>query len=200
MIMYQHKKRVLMGILAAGIITTTISILGMAKVFNFAAAQFQVPFQTQPRLQQQQPSAATTTAAAPTGGPPCNGCITTQNLANGAVTNPKLAVPSVATGNIANGAVTSDKLAAGAVSLNAVHVSSGFVGLSPGDRTIVSADCPTGTIVTGGGYSISQPGGNSLYVEISDRADTSQSWLVKVSNVGSSGQAIAATAVCTSIH
>jgi hypothetical protein len=193
-----------MGILAAGIIATTIATLGIAKVFNFAAAQFQIPLHTQARLHQQQPSATAS------GGPNCNGCVTTQNLANGAVTNPKLAVPSVssanigtgqvATGNIADGAVTSAKLAAGAVSLTAVHVSSGFVGLSPGDRTIVSADCPTGTIVTGGGYSISQPGGNSLYVEISDRADTSQSWIVKVSNVGSNGQAIAATAVCTSIH
>jgi hypothetical protein len=31
----QPKKRVLMVILAAGIITATVSILGMAKVFNF---------------------------------------------------------------------------------------------------------------------------------------------------------------------
>src|SRR5690242_1211665 len=113
MIMNQPNKRVLMGILAAGIIVTTIATLGIAKVFNFAAAQFQVPFQTQPRLQQQQqPSAATTTATAASGGPNCNGCITTQNLANGAVTN--------------------QKLAAGAVSLTTLDAASNLVNVPPG--------------------------------------------------------------------
>ena len=36
-------------------------------------------------------------------GPNCVGCITTKNLANGTVTNPKLATPSVQSANIGAG-------------------------------------------------------------------------------------------------
>jgi hypothetical protein len=130
LLMITPQKRVLIGILIIGIITATITRLAVTNVLSLAAAQIQVPFQTQPRLpQQQQPSATTTTSSTSSGsfGPGCVGCVTTQNLANGAVTNPKLAVPSVssanigtgqvATGNIANGAVTTTKIASGAVSI-----------------------------------------------------------------------------------
>ena len=185
--MNQPKKRILMGILAAGIITATISILGMAKVFNFAAAQFQVPFQTQPRLQQQQqqPSAATTTAIAPTGGPNCNGCITTQNLANGAVTSPKLA--------------------AGAVSLTVVNpftTSSNLVSVPPGHFAEAVASCPTGTVATGGGYSMPfDAAANNLNVFISyPVVGPPSGWKADAFNHGSSDEGFFAVANCASIH
>jgi hypothetical protein len=177
--MNQPKKRVLMGILAAGIITATISTLGMAKVFNFAAAQFQVPFQTQPRLQQQQPSAATTTATAASGGPNCNGCITTQNLANGAVTNPKLA--------------------AGAVSLTTLNTASNLVNVPPGRFAEAVASCPTGTVAIGGGFSMPfDAAANNLNVFLSGPA--SSGWKADAFNHGSLDEGFFALATCASIR
>src|SRR5215831_3318005 len=66
-------------------------------------------------------------------GPNCVGCISTQNLANGAVTTPKIAP--------------------GAVSTTTQEVASGITFIDPtapnGNATV---QCPTGTVVTGGGF------------------------------------------------
>jgi len=71
--------------------------------------------------------------AGPPFGPNCVGCISTQNLANGAVTTPKIAP--------------------GAVSTSTTTVGSPFTIVSPGQIRGATALCPPGTVVTGGGHS-----------------------------------------------
>jgi hypothetical protein len=95
-------------------------------------------------------------------GPNCVGCISTQNLADGAVTNPKLATGSVlsanigagavATPNIADQAITTPKIAPGAVSITPQTVENATGIIPPGGFGTAIATCPHGTILTGGGY------------------------------------------------
>jgi hypothetical protein len=140
----------IIAILAIGALvgaTTTTVISGGLKPSNLALAQLRVPFLPQRPLVQaplQQP--LTTTASTSGGGsfgPNCNGCVTTQSLANGAVTTPK----------IAPGAVTISTTEVAGPSIHMVNA--GEYGLS-------SAFCPSGSIVTGGGYSISNGAGYSV--------------------------------------
>jgi len=166
------------GILVGAATSATIIIAGL-KPFNLALAQLRVPFLAQPRVQaplqqpflaqpgvqaplQQQPLATTTSSGSGSFGPNCVGCITTQNLANGAVTNPKLGPLSVSsanigagqvgTGNIADGAVTTQKIAHSAVSVSTTRVEGQPVTITPGGFNVALANCPQGSIVSGGGY------------------------------------------------
>lgn len=201
--MVTPQKRVLIGILVAGIITATITTLAVTKVFNSATAQFQVPLQIQPRLQQQQPAAAATNTG-PSFGPSCTGCVTTQNLANEAVTNPKLAVPSVssanigagqvATANIADSAVTTQKIASGAVTLSSTSVSGNAITVAPGIGNGDTVSCPSGTIVTGGGAQL------STGLELVDSFGRGNNWAANAFNPTSSSLTMIVVAECTSIH
>jgi hypothetical protein len=214
--MITPQKKVLIGILITGIITATITTLAVTNVLNSAAAQIQVPFQGQPRLpQQQQPSAATTpTTSTSSGsfGPSCVGCVTTQNLANGAVTNPKLAVPSVstanigagqvATGNIANGAVTTAKIAAGAVRITTADVFGPDISIAPGEIGTTRANCPTGTVVTGGGYVSHNPQVHA-FISLGQKAETgdpADHWSIEAINPSPGDADLTAHAICTTIQ
>jgi hypothetical protein len=184
------QKRVLIGILTTGIITATITTLAVTNVLNLAAAQIQVPFTrqptqqlpqqflppaTSPRLQQQQPVApATTATASSSGGPNCNGCVTTQNLANGAVTTPKIAP--------------------GAVSITVQSVGQSKQ-VGPGETTSEDAICPAGTVLTGGGFSLS----SNVVVSLSS-AGTFNNWHVAVTNTSGSPGSFEVVAQCATMH
>jgi len=100
-------------------------------------------------------------------GPPlkanCVDCITTQMLTNASVTNPKLASGSVlsanigagavATPNIADHAITTPKIAPGAVSLRTQETVSKEATVQPGQFVGLKVQCPSGWVVTGGGFS-----------------------------------------------
>jgi len=82
-----------------------------------------------------------------------DGAVTSEKLASSAVTTPKLAADSVATGKIEDGAVTGAKLAP-AFSAQLVKDVAYVTKASATDGTdekSVTAECPTGKQVTGGG-------------------------------------------------
>lgn len=86
-----------------------------------------------------------------------NGAVTESKLFNSAVTNSKIGPNAVATGKIQDGAVTSTKLAAGLLAQLVKNVSY-VTAVSPSNEEdkpkSVTAQCPTGKQVTGGGARI----------------------------------------------
>lgn len=86
-----------------------------------------------------------------------NGAVTETKLFNSAVTNSKIGPNAVATGKIADGAVTSVKLASsllGQLVRNVSYVSATSVSNAEDKPKSVTAQCPTGKQVTGGGARI----------------------------------------------
>jgi hypothetical protein len=159
--------KLIVVIIAAGVIASTITMLGAPKVLA-ATAQIQIPSQSQQQLpvqqvpQQQQQSSGPATGVTPAAaggngnGPNCDGCVTTQNLADKAV--------------------TAQKIAPGAVSLSTQEIKGNIVRLTPGTSGESEADCPAGTSVTGGGFT----SGNVLVLERSSRSDqgNGNGWVV----------------------
>jgi hypothetical protein len=84
------------------------------------------------------------------------GVVTEGKLKNGAVTESKLAATSVAAGKIQNGAVTSAKLASSLSAQLAKNVSYVIKASASdaSDSKTVTAECPSGKQVTGGGASV----------------------------------------------
>jgi hypothetical protein len=138
-------------------------------------------------------------------GPNCVGCISTQNLANGAVTNPKLATGSVLSANIGAGQViapniadhniTTQKIAPGAVSISTMQVQSNLVTVPPNTTSGVTASCPSGSVVTGGGYNSTQPAG-----QVVDTNANGNGWVVFLYNPTSGNISMLAYATCATIH
>lgn len=88
-----------------------------------------------------------------------NGAVTESKLFNSAVTNSKLGPNSVATGKIADGAVTSAKLAPsflGQLVKNVSYVTESS-GIIPISSETITAQCPAGKRVIGGGARIVGP-------------------------------------------
>lgn len=86
-----------------------------------------------------------------------NGAVTESKLFNSAVTNSKIGPNAVATGKIQDGAVTSPKLAPSLLTLLAKNVS--YVNKASGAASAtspqsVTAECPAGKQVVGGGASL----------------------------------------------
>jgi len=182
------------GILVGAATTATIISAGL-KPFNLALAQLRVPFLAQPRVQaplqqqpflaqpgvqaplQQQPLTTTTSSSSGSFGPNCMGCITTQNLANGAVTTPKIA--------------------AGAVSITTQRVDSSNVNIPAGHLNDEAfAFCPSGSVATGGGYTIS----SNLVVTNDTATIPPTGWLVVAANPSSQAGVLSANVVCTTVH
>jgi hypothetical protein len=85
-----------------------------------------------------------------------DGAVATDKLANGAVTNSKLGADALTSGKIQDGAVTGAKLAPGFLSQLVKNVTYVPI-LGESDATspkVVSAECPAGKQVTGGGARI----------------------------------------------
>ena len=82
-----------------------------------------------------------------------SGSVTTEKIANGAVTNPKLGTDSVTAGKIQNGAVGSASLSPAFLSQLVRNVT--YVGKASETNATspkaITADCPTGKQVVGGG-------------------------------------------------
>jgi hypothetical protein len=205
--------KLIVVIVAAGIIAATITMLGTPKVLNMATAQLRVPFlpqQQQPVQQQPNGPATTATTTSTSGnGPNCVGCITTQNLADGAVTNPKLGPLSVssgnigagqvATGNIADQAVTTSKLASGAVTMTSQSIGL-LSGVAAGATQEAVAQCPTGTIATGGGYAIA-PGADIQVIHTSPAGlgASNTAWSVLVHNSDTTSSEFVVDVVCAKL-
>src|SRR5215469_14245947 len=134
-------------------------------------------------------------------GPNCAGCISTQNLAN--VTNPKLAPGSlsstdigasqVTTPIIADQAVTTPKVSHGALFMNTVDVIGPSTQLAAGTDGFAIAVCPSGTVVTGGGYFA---GGSTVIIM---HTTAPNNWLVEAI-AGPTSTTLTAIAKCASIH
>jgi hypothetical protein len=172
-------------ILAAGILigaATTTTVIGAGiKPSNFALAQLRFPFQTQPRVQaplqqQQRPLTTTSTSGGGSFGPSCARCVTTQNLANGAVTTPKI-VP-------------------GAVSISTTHVVSQPVNIAPESTGGAHLECPSGTVVTGGGYN-----SNIGTIVFGSLMNDINGWVVNAFNPSSTDTIqVVASATCATVH
>jgi hypothetical protein len=124
-------------------------------------------------------------------------------LANGAVTNPKLAPGSVSsadigagqvtTPNIADQAVATPKISHGALFMNTVDVIGPSTQLAAGTDGYAIAVCPSGTVVTGGGYFA---GGSTV---ITMHTTAPNNWRVEAI-AGPTSTTLTAIAKCASIH
>jgi trimeric autotransporter adhesin len=98
-----------------------------------------------------------------------NGAVTEAKLFNSAVTNSKIGPNAVATGKIQDGAITSPKLAAGLLAQlikNVTYVNKASGAVSATSPQSVTAECPAGKQVIGGGARM-LPGDASV-VQITD--------------------------------
>jgi hypothetical protein len=175
------------AILAIGILvgTTATIVSASLKPFNLALAQLRVPFMPQQSgvqapLQQQPITAASSGGGG--GGPNCSGCITTQNLANGAV--------------------TTAKIAPGAVSIFTTTVEGDPTDVNPGASVSSTVTCPSGYTVTGGGFLLGlNPNGGLLQVVRSVPVVTGVGWTAEVRNTSTEqGSGFEAFAECATIH
>lgn len=115
--------------------------------------------------------------AGPPFGPNCVGCISTQNLANGAVMTPKIAP--------------------GAVSINTEEFTSPNVVVQPNTSGVATVQCPSGSVVTGGGYVID----HNLPVQGNRQPGVGPNgWEVLVFNTLSEPIRMNALATCATIH
>jgi hypothetical protein len=94
------------------------------------------------------------------GGTPEDNSVNSATIVDGEVTSADIGDGQVTTADLANGAVTQDKIASDAIQLT-THRVSNFGGVAAGIVLSVSASCPSGEILTGGGYSM-----NSLGLEV----------------------------------
>jgi trimeric autotransporter adhesin len=98
-----------------------------------------------------------------------NGAVTEAKLFNSAVTNSKLGPNSVATGKIQDGAITSPKLAASLLAQlvrNVTYVNKASGAVSATSPQSVTAECPAGKQVIGGGAKLIA--GDALIVQQTD--------------------------------
>jgi hypothetical protein len=98
-----------------------------------------------------------------------NGAVTESKLFNSAVTNSKLGPNAVATGKVQDGAITSPKLAAGLLAQlvkNVSYVNKASGAVSATSPQSVTAECPAGKQVIGGGARVLS--GDASVVQITD--------------------------------
>ena len=98
---------------------------------------------------------------------------------------------AVKSSDIVNGEVKAEDLASGAVKPNVQRVQGDITTLAPGSQYQSTAQCPAGTIVTGGGY--------DAFPDVSVYRNSPQdgdSWLVVADNQGSIDVSLTAYALC----
>ena len=134
-----------------------------------------------------------------------NGAVTESKLFNSAVTNSKLGPNAVATGKIADGAVTSAKLASSLSALlvkNVSYVSKASGAASATSPQSVTAECPAGRQVVGGGAKI-VPGEATTVVQMTEStpfvgADSKRTGWTAAAKTSEAGKtfAVEAVAIC----
>jgi hypothetical protein len=78
--------------------------------------------------------------------------VTSGKIADGQVFSSDIAAVTIGSSDIADSAVTSSKLAGGAVKPNVHRVVGNTITIAPGTAGDATADCPAGTLLTGGGF------------------------------------------------
>lgn len=131
------------------------------------------------------------------------GSVTTEKIANGAVTNPKLGADSVTAGKIQNGAVGSASLSPAFLAQlvkNVVYVNKASLANTSEEVKTVSAECPTGKQLVGGGARVL---GAATKVAVTESAPildaekrTSWSAAARAIDTEASAWAIEAHAIC----
>lgn len=131
------------------------------------------------------------------------GSVTTEKIVNGAVTSSKLGTDSVTAGKIANGAVGSTNLAPSFLAQlvrNVTYVGKASLSNNTEESKSVSADCPTGKQVVGGGARIV---GSTTTVAVTESAPTisgekrtAWSAAARAISVEGSAWAVEAVAIC----
>ena len=105
--------------------------------------------------------------------------LTTSDIADDAVTSPKIKNGEVNTDDLANDAVTSSKIANGAVTLEHRQVTKEFNCCSPGSSSTIHATCADDEVVTGGGYEAAGgPGGSHAVIFSGQQASFPKDWVV----------------------
>ena len=105
--------------------------------------------------------------------------ITTSDIADDAVTSPKIKNGEVNTDDLANDAVTSSKIANGAVTLEHRQVTKEFNCCPSGSSLTIHATCADDEVVTGGGYEAAGgPGGSHVVISSGQQSDSPKDWVV----------------------
>jgi hypothetical protein len=103
--------------------------------------------------------------------------VTSGKILNGQVASVDIGTGQVASVDIGTGQVATADIASGAIQLSLSRQTSDAAALPPGAAAIVTVECPSGTILTGGGYS----GGDPVIVTENLPADPDR-WWVKAHN------------------
>jgi hypothetical protein len=113
------------------------------------------------------------------------------DIVDGEVKTADLANNAVTSGKIKNGEVKTEDIAGGAIQPKVHIVRSPGIEVGVGDAESVNVDCPSGEIVTGGGFVT----GAGIIIEASYPLDEN-TWRVYADNVGGGVQGFSAYAVC----
>jgi hypothetical protein len=127
--------------------------------------------------------------------------IGTKDMANGAVTNSKLAANSVSSNNIADSSVTLSKLGSDVpFHIDTEDVSQAINSVAPGESVGLSVKCPTGSAATGGGFSTNPlaPVGVSLDHGYHNAAGN-MVWQVNITNTNAFNVQFVVTAMCSKL-
>jgi hypothetical protein len=136
-----------------------------------------------------------------------NGEVRTEDLANGAVTNAKIANGAVTTtkisdtngvqsGDIVDGTIQEQDIADGVIpsggQLEVHRVHGDAITLGPNEASTARVDCPSGEILTGGGFN----GGYFNTHVINSSPLDADTWIVVVYNEGPADAQMDAVALC----
>jgi hypothetical protein len=115
---------------------------------------------------------------------------------NGPTASTAVAIKQIGTNDIANGAVTQAKIAHGSVSIKVAGVSGPLNSIPAGASADMNTDCPPGSIIIGGAYG-SFP--NGIVISISRIDSSGNGWEINAFNPTSNAIGVEPQAVCATI-